>query len=1173
MIKVATIVARNYLSQARVLAASLKEHHPELTLQVLVLDDPAEMLRNEPDGLFDILRPEELDLSLKEFRRMATIYDVMELATALKPWLLKHLLESGAEVALYFDPDIEIFHPFGEIKKLALENEVVLTPHNVDPMPRDGRFPRETDILQSGVYNLGFIAVSKNAQSFLKWWQERLTCDGISSVAEGLFVDQRWVDFLPALFPHFILKDPGFNVAYWNLDARKIQRKNGGFSVNGVPLRFFHFSGYSPDVPYLLSKHQGDKPRILLSEHPEVALLCREYGQKLIQAGFGKKEDLYGYTYSADGLELTIDIRRLCRDFIIKKRKGVENMGELPDPFDPAETAAFTNWLKQPAPSSPNRKISRFLQYAYDQRPDLQIAFPKLYGQDAARYIDWARNHSGFPQHLVYSHEQDTTSVQDVAVPRLKPGINVGGYLNTESGMGEAGRSLVAVLEKGNIPFSVIPPFKLTQSRQNKSFDEAGVGDLSHDINIICVNADQFPIFVENVGHDLLKGRYTIGFWAWELEKMPVLMSKHAAELMDEIWVYSQHSARAVSAVVDKPVFCCPLPIIFEETPSLSRAELGLPEGFNFLFCFDFFSVMQRKNPLALIEAFKSAFTPGEGPNLVIKTINGSYNGCLLELEQLRAAATGRPDIIVLEGYLSRDRQRALMSKCDAYVSLHRAEGYGLTLAEAMSMAKPVIGTGYSGNMEFMNDKNSYLVPYTMAEIPPGCEPYPSGYLWAEPDIGAAARFMREIYDDPDSARIKAEQARRDIKEHFSPEARVAFIKERLERIRKRRQTSPQIQVETAHAPESAGGKTAKEMAAEYLASNPDPRSPSRFGWLSPAARRLTFRILRHYDLHQRQTGQALLQAVNDADAQRDTEFTQLSDSISSIDARLKGLQTLSARLKALEEKSFDLTVSQKSFSDSLNSLNSSITATPYMSDPSALQVTGEDGRKTLGYKGLKESANGSFYLGFENIFRGSEDFVRERQRRYLQILGGHEPVIDAGCGRGEMLELLAKADIPATGVDANKAMVDYCIEKGLRVEHADINKYLGQLKDGSISAIFSAQVIEHMSHSELMKFMELAHVKLKPQGMLITETVNPHSPAALKTFWLDPSHHRPIFPEAMIVICRHFGFAKASIIFPNGTGEFEKDLIREGEYAVIATKSIKVASTPKKGQSVGTGL
>jgi glycosyltransferase involved in cell wall biosynthesis len=209
--------------------------------------------------------------------------------------------------------------------------------------------------------------------------------------------------------------------------------------------------------------------------------------------------------------------------------------------------------------------------------------------------------------------------------------------------------------------------------------------------------------------------------------------------------------------------------------------RLGVPEGFLFLFVFDYLSTIQRKNPVGLIEAFKSAFRVGEGPQLLLKTINGPLRP--LAEEEVLWAAHGRPDIHLVDRSLSSDELMRLMAGCDCYVSLHRAEGFGLTIAEAMSLGKPVIATGYSGNVDFMSTENSYLVDHSIGRVGPDCEIYPPDGEWAEPNVAHAAELMQRVYSAPTEAAAKGARARADVARLLSPAATGRKMRRRLERL------------------------------------------------------------------------------------------------------------------------------------------------------------------------------------------------------------------------------------------------------------------------------------------------------------------------------------------------------------------------------------------------------
>jgi len=227
------------------------------------------------------------------------------------------------------------------------------------------------------------------------------------------------------------------------------------------------------------------------------------------------------------------------------------------------------------------------------------------------------------------------------------------------------------------------------------------------------------------------------------------------------------------------------------------------------------------------------------------------------------------------------------------------------------------------------------------------------------------------------------------------------------------------------------------------------------------------------------------------------------------------------------------------------------LTSRPYIDEDHALVTTDTDGRVCLGYRGVTGPA--SLYIGFEDIFRGSEALIRDRQRVYLDLVADRGPVVDLGCGRGEMLELLASAGIEARGVDLDEAMVDHAHANGATVDHGDALEFLVKQADASLGAIFSAQFIEHLPAGLLPELLEIARTKLRPDGVFIAETVNPHSPRALKAFWIDPTHQHPLFPETMLALCRLSGFEEGRIMFPLGGGDLETDLRTCGEYAVVA--------------------
>jgi hypothetical protein len=262
--------------------------------------------------------------------------------------------------------------------------------------------------------------------------------------------------------------------------------------------------------------------------------------------------------------------------------------------------------------------------------------------------------------------------------------------------------------------------------------------------------------------------------------------------------VASDYVRRSIAPEVDIPVHVVPVPVEPPAGRMLSRSDLGLPDGFVFLFLFDFVSA-ERKNPLGVLDAFTRAFAPGEGPTLVLKSMNGRERKPE-RLKELLAATGGRDDVIVRDGYVSSEERDSYIAACNCYVSLHRSEGFGLTLTEAMACGKPVIATGYSGNLEFMSEENAFLVPYRLVEIPDTWWAYAEHAHWAEPDVDAAARLMRGVYADPAASYLRGERGRGDVLANHVPGLAAAAARDRIEQSATRRRLGPDIRAQVIEA-------------------------------------------------------------------------------------------------------------------------------------------------------------------------------------------------------------------------------------------------------------------------------------------------------------------------------------------------------------------------------------
>jgi len=834
-----TIVARNYVAFARTLARSIAEQRPGARCFVLSVDDPAGYI-NGADEPFELVTTAELGIG--GFQQMAAMYDVLELSTAVKPWLMRKLLvEEGCERLAYLDPDIRLHDPLDEVDRLLSEHEVVVTPHFTEPVPRDGLRPNEQDILTAGTYNLGFLGLAGGAESLalLDWWSERLATDCIIDPERGFFVDQRWIDLAPGIVESFhVLRDPGYNVAYWNLGGRSLRKAGGGYEVNGRPLRFFHFSGYDPRHPERISKHQN---RIDFVGEPALRELYDGYGADLLANGF---EQAVGWPYGLAELPGAVALDRPLR----RVYRGGLLAGELDgDPFSDAGAQALLEYANGPAEEGGKHGVSRYLAAYHRSRIDLREQMPDLEGVDGPRLVAWAD---------VYGRGQ----IDDALMPggghggALLPGVNLAGYFDAALGVGEAGRQVSDALDAIGVPVS---PVGLVASHSPGGEREHARerGTAPHAINLLCVNADTVPALATDLGHGFVAGRYTIGLWWWEVDRFPERWLE-AFEYVDEIWVATDHVADALSPVSPVPVVKITLPVTLPDFERLPRERLGMPEGFTYLFAFDHLSVFERKNPLALIEAFKQAFEPGEGAALMLKCMNHEVRP-EAHAKLLEAAAT-HPDVHVLDRHVPRAEKDAMIAACDCYASLHRSEGFGLSMAEAMLLGKPVVATGYSGNLDFMTPENSFLVDYDLVEVGPGNDPYPADAHWAEPDVEHAARQLRAVFDDPEAARSRAARGAGDLRRTHSPEPAGKTLARRLVRVRSfagaRGMRGPLRIADTAEA-------------AQLVRSGPIQSSPpSRAARIKTGARRTLLRLIKPYTVHQQRVDNELLRAVHTLD-------------------------------------------------------------------------------------------------------------------------------------------------------------------------------------------------------------------------------------------------------------------------------------------------------------------
>jgi len=463
-----------------------------------------------------------------------------------------------------------------------------------------------------------------------------------------------------------------------------------------------------------------------------------------------------------------------------KEEAKTGNYFNPPNPFEPGELSAFVQWLQKKNQFSPTG-LPRFMEAVYNERADLQKAFPEVRMGELQAFAWWAHLFGRFeiPSFRLFGHKVNTR--RSIAPGgRVNGGVDAVGFFNAEHGIGEAARLLVEAIRTTDIPVSTTG-YRDTESRQRANFETDEIG--KYKTLIAAINAELNKPVRDLFGNYFFDGTYVIGQWFWELETAPPWY-KDAYQYVDELWAPTKFIEEMLRREAPKRVAIHHMPLPLRKprvVENASRKDLDLDNRFMFLFTFDFMSVMKRKNPIGLIEAFKKAFTPGEGPMLILKSINGETRP--EGFAKLKAATEGRKDIVIMNKYLDSNQSAALMNLCDCYVSLHRSEGLGLTIAEAMLLGKPVIATGYSGNLDFMTPETSYLVPWKSVKVGDGAEAYDADASWAEPDLDAAAAIMKRVYLNPDEARRVAAAGKNDLETRFSPEQTGFRMKQRLEAL------------------------------------------------------------------------------------------------------------------------------------------------------------------------------------------------------------------------------------------------------------------------------------------------------------------------------------------------------------------------------------------------------
>ncbi|HEX4606872.1 MAG TPA: glycosyltransferase family 4 protein, partial [Urbifossiella sp.] len=462
----------------------------------------------------------------------------------------------------------------------------------------------------------------------------------------------------------------------------------------------------------------------------------------------------------------------------------------LPLALTPAQRGAFLDWFCRFGWDAVETRPVDLLQYLFELdattdrglvasylvQPDWQTACP-----DALTPSGW----DPFKRWVAATFGAQGRWLRRAALPRNLPprgvtGVNLIGFFRYVSGLQQAGLGVADAFAAAGVPVSLrdVPTRNNRDGRRRTEF----------------LGLEPYPVTVLNTGLDMpvpeayglaglhrRAGVYRVAVWWWELEEVPAEWRDRGRDV-DEVWAPTRFIADALRTL-GKPVYPMLPAVRLPAFEPLPKSYFGLaPDRFTFLFVFDMNSRLPRKNPVALIRAFRQAFSSDEPVELAVKV---SPQGAFYPewWRELRTAAR-EAGATLIDRNLSRSELLALMNAADAYASLHRSEGFGLTMAEAMLLGKPTVATGYSGNLDFMTPETSYLVDFTRTTIEDDTPPYPKGCVWAEPSVGHAAALLRRVYDHPDEARAKGARARAELLRLLSPEAAGARMKARLDAIR-----------------------------------------------------------------------------------------------------------------------------------------------------------------------------------------------------------------------------------------------------------------------------------------------------------------------------------------------------------------------------------------------------
>ena len=775
-----TIVFANYGAHARVLMEDLKRLHPDSRrITFLIGATAAEFPREES---FEVVRVD--NANWLPFSEMKANYGTLELATAVKPFCFLWLAKKSLKYIFYFDPDISLFQRLSEpLDLLQATSNAILTPHRLNPQISVG-FPRDRDLLQTGAYNLGFFAVRNSAtvRKCLKWWSDQLVRDCRIDLANGLFTDQKWMDLWPSYCEKTsILRSPGLNVAYWNINERKLSKVGGRLLAGGKPLIFFHFSGL-PMSGSTLSKHQ---PSLDFSSDEILESIVDNYRERLRRCGYftlSNQVPIQEHRDKEEPFRLS-KIKTIIN--LLKDRKAWISIARsrmlLSGLFDPdyyieryPDVLAFSKgplehyleygWREKRQPSA-RFATTQYINF-YDDVEESGLN-PVLHYLLIGKSIGYDLQSSEHRVRLKYS--PDKTNRQ----------ICVIGEMLRSSGVGQAARNLMDSIATTKHAVNAINFFQFTEDRaQNSKGLKHLVNSTNAPILLYCVNVDQIDLAIAATKSQVPANVFRIIRPFWELSNLPEIWVPSLRNI-DEVWAPSRFVADCF-AQIDVPVTLIPQPVVIDETAKPDRSKFKLRnDTYVFLLFFDFSSFSVRKNPLAVIQAFLLAFgNLREDVALVVKCHgNEAFPD---DRKRLKEAAARDNRIRIIDVTLSWSDQQRLMASADCFITLFRSEGFGFGPAEAMAHGMPVIATNYSAVNDYLDNTTGFPVSYKLIEVRCGHYPHSKGQFWADANVEHASELMRTVFENPQAAVERGKMGRQLMRSAYSIEAIGRKIEERL---------------------------------------------------------------------------------------------------------------------------------------------------------------------------------------------------------------------------------------------------------------------------------------------------------------------------------------------------------------------------------------------------------